>query len=213
MKKIISCIIAIAALATAQVKADTFNWGITAGMNTTTPEFEGGKLTNWEPDSETGWYAGLQFRFAAPVIGLGADFGIVYSQETLNCDEAGIDKESVGYISVPVHLRYELRLPIVNDIVTPFVLTGPQISYNVKKLDEELNKKEDRFKNFNTKDLVCHWDLGGGLLLFERLQVGYHYSFPITNLAEFNAVNAEQIETVKSEFKMGTHHLGVTLFF
>lgn len=217
MKKVLLSVLAFAAMATSEVKADIFNWGITAGMNTTKPEFHGGHLTSWEPDAQTGWYAGLQFRFAAPAVGIGADFGIVFTEETVDCTGVGtLDKEVVDFISIPVHLRYELRLPLLNDILTPYVMTGPQVSYNVEKLDkdfrdEDFSVEDYSIEKFDTQNLVCHWDLGGGLLLFERLQVGYHYSFPITNMSEMKAM--EKAQEIQSNFKLGTHHLDFTIFF
>lgn len=208
MKKIFCTILAIAALATAQVQASVFNWGVTGGMNITEADVDNAANTfhGWTPDSETGWYAGLQFRIVVPIVGVGVDFGAVFTQETLTLPDN--NKEDIGYLSVPVHLRYELKLPLINDALTPYVFTGPQASYNIQQIDDKVAE------TFKTEDLVWHWDLGAGVILFDHLQVSYHYGFPLTNTGEYLAptigTTSNQIE---SDWKLGTHHLGLTLYF
>ncbi len=207
MKKIFFTILAISALATTNAQASIFNWGVTGGMNITKTEVdETDFIKNWSPDSETGWYAGLQFRVVVPIVGVGVDFGAVYTQETLTLPDN--NKEDIGYLSVPVHLRYELKLPLINDALTPYIFTGPQASYNIQQIDD---KVADTFKS---EDLVWHWDLGAGVVLFDHIQVSYHYGFPLTNTGEYmNPAFGTTTQQVESDWKMGTHHLGLTLYF
>lgn len=207
MKKIFFTILAISALATTNAQASIFNWGVTGGMNITKTEVdETDFIKNWSPDSETGWYAGLQFRIVVPIVGVGVDFGAVYTQETLTLPDN--NKEDIGYLSVPVHLRYELKLPLINDALTPYIFTGPQASYNIQQIDD---KVADTFKS---EDLVWHWDLGAGVVLFDHIQVSYHYGFPLTNTGEYmNPAFGTTTQQVESDWKMGTHHLGLTLYF
>lgn len=207
MKKIFFTILAISALATTNAQASIFNWGVTGGMNITKTEVdETDFIKNWSPDSETGWYAGLQFRIVVPIVGVGVDFGAVYTQETLTLPDN--NKEDIGYLSVPVHLRYELKLPLINDALTPYIFTGPQASYNIQEIDD---KVADTFKS---EDLVWHWDLGAGVVLFDHIQVSYHYGFPLTNTGEYmNPAFGTTTQQVESDWKMGTHHLGLTLYF
>lgn len=236
MKKVFLAIAAVIALSTVEAQAGILDFGITAGMNMTKADVEldeGFKGTGWNPDNESGWYAGIQFRVALPILGVGVDFGAIYDQETI---KVGEESETAGYLSIPVNLRYEINLPVLNKLAVPYVFTGPKASYNVNKIDMSVTDQltlnnimnndlnlQNPMANFQTEDLVWHWNVGFGAILFDHIQVSYNYGFPLTKTASFvtgekpegnnieNFLNAKN--NITEDFNLGTHSIGVTLFF
>lgn len=220
MKKIILSIFAMV-VACSTVSAKILDFGVTAGANIIETEVSGDNANTlgWAPDAKSGWFAGLQMKVTMPVIGLGFDAAVTYAQNEMTMKKTGnavgttdlskFNKE-VGYITVPVHLRWDINLPLAGNVAAPFVFTGPQASYALSKFEDDLNSAESvALSNYKTEDFVWKWDLGLGVILLNHLQASYAYEFPLTNVSSLEGV-AKNLET---DYKQGTHRIGLTYFF
>lgn len=218
MKKVLFLVLALCAVTTT-ASAKIFGFGVTAGMNVNKTDVSEENKLGLEPDAKSGWYVGLQAKFTLPIVGFGVDGAITYSQNeaTMKLDKqvGGKDLTSfdktVGYITVPVHLRYDLNLPIVSNFVAPYVFTGPQASYALSKLEDDFSKEEKDLLGYKTEDFAWKWDLGLGAILLDHLQVSYAYEFPLSKTSSFT--DAALGVALKGEYKQGTHRIGVTYFF
>lgn len=174
--------------------ADTFNWGINAGMNITKTDADG-----WTSDATNGWYLGVITRFKVPILNFGVDAALNYSQERIsNGDEIN---GTFKYINIPVHLRYDFALPIASNVLCPYLLAGPQFNYSVNKFKEGTVE----FKSTDAWKL----DLGLGAIIADHLQVTYTYSIPMGK----TVTAKESITNLTDDAKVNTHRIGVAYFF
>ena len=204
-------------------KADPFRFGVVAGMNMTKGETSSSvNYKGWSPDTENGWFAGLQLKFSIPVVGLGFDASLIYSQENLSVPVNTLPYDNMGgdytgevktestkmkYLGVPLHLRYDLSIPGANWVAVPFIFTGPQANIAVSKLD----RKYDEYKDINSKDLVWRFDLGGGIILLNHLQAAYSYSFPLSE--SYEGKFFDKTSKLEDDYKQGVHRISLTYFF
>jgi hypothetical protein len=85
------------------------------------------------------------------------------------------------YISIPLHLKYTLSLPMAGNVIAPYIFTGPNFAFrcSTEILDDYSSKKYD-----------IGWDLGVGVQLFSHLQIGAGYTWGMTNVLNYVGVGA-----------------------
>ena len=131
MKRIMTfCVSLLMALGIAQ--AQSFDFGIVAGMNLTKLQFsgndrDGGSAHRLNSDAKCGWYVGPKMNFST-VIGLGVDAALQYSERDLD-----IEGESTKYrtIEIPINLRYNIGLGKTAGI---YIATGPQFGFALQNM-------------------------------------------------------------------------------
>ena len=200
MKKLSSILVGlclfIAVPATAQ-----FDWGIKAGVNFAEKP---SNITGIK-SGNTGWFVGPMAKFIIPIAGLGIEANALYSNSGVSIGNETFNKNS---FEIPLYLRYELRLPAIKRIFTPFVAVGPQWGYTFgKKEFGEINNLEnakefsDRYFKFN--DSSFSLNAGLGFILLNHLQVHINYNIALGETCEyFGAENfniSNKIETIKSK--------------
>lgn len=207
-KKTLTTLGLIALLAGSGLQARTLGWGLTGGINVTKMNLD----NNWEdmtkPESEKGWYAGVTGMASIPVVGIGIDGSIVYSQEEVQVSQDS-ESETAQYISLPVHLRYDFRMPLVEDWFVPYLMIGPQFNYalnDVKFAIDEGTSTEALLKKANSWRL----DMGVGMILFNHLQLTYSYGIPVGPSAKLMDETAQEIV---NKCKMGSHRMGLAIYF
>lgn len=172
-----------------------FRWGIKAGMNVNRIHIG----DNWagktfDANNSTGWEAGLTADFKVPIIGIGCDLSVMYARMNNNSDEHLTALNFIDYgkdfLAIPVHLKYNLNLPMVGSIVAPYIFTGPNFAI---RLDKET---VDAIK---TKSCQVGWDLGLGLTLVRHLQIGAGYTWGINNIAKWTPIEATTVK-VKNNY-------------
>lgn len=221
MKKLFFSILVMMTVC-ATLSARVVSFGVTGGMNINQTEGDDNspQYKGWSLDSKNGWYAGLQLKFTFPVVGLGLDVAATYSQNEATLQMAqqqgmegvgtgNLEKSSkTGFITVPLHLRWDINIPAIDYAVAPFVFTGPQASYAVKKLEDDIDTKFNDME-FKSESLLWKWDLGAGVILLKHLQVSYAYEFPLSDGSSFKAATKD----IDVNYKDGTHRIGLTYFF
>ena len=198
MKRILPLLL-LAALTVLPAQAKIFSFGITGGINIIKPSGD-----HWKADNENGWYAGVKTKFTLPVAGLGFDLAVTYSMEKISITDPAtnqVAKDKISYVSVPLNLRYDLSLPAIGNIVTPYLALGLQANYACN--DFETDWKND---NFSTKRMLWRLNLGGGVILFKHLEVSYRYGIPLGNTIEWKDMEKANIES-------GTHQVGLSVYF
>lgn len=130
-----------------------------------------------DTDNRAGFTGGLMLQFIVPVANIGFDASVMYVHRSasLDLDLNGNTKSfSNGrdYIDIPVNLKWMIGLPLVGKIITPYIFTGPSFSFLVSKKDVE------DFVENKTCDIA--WNLGAGVQLFTKLQIGASYGWGLT---------------------------------
>jgi hypothetical protein len=184
MKKIFGLFAAIC-LFTAMPATAQFNFGIKAGVNLSEkPSLNINELKN-SLQGNTGWFVGPTAKFVFPVVGLGIEANVLYSQANIEVNGQNILNQS---IDIPLYLRYEITLPVVNKFLEPFVAVGPQFGWNIGNKNISIdNVIENVTENIKFKESNISLNLGLGVILFDHLQVHANYNLALGKTADVTA--------------------------
>ncbi len=166
MKKIVSVLmVAVALMMAAPVQAQLIKFGVKGGMNFSKLDFDKKNL-NEVAESSTGFFIGPMAEVTIPVIGLGIDGALMYSQR-------GEDEAKQQGIEIPLNLKYTIGLGSMFGI---YLAAGPDFFFNFKDIDWE---------GVEAKTTQVAINLGAGLKLLRKLQVGVNYQIPMGDSFEW----------------------------
>jgi len=180
MKKVfVVCSLALLSLIPASAQ---FSWGIRGGLNLVNNDISTvDKESALNKDNYTGFFIGPMAELQIPVIGLGIDASILYSQKGLQIAE-GDDLKNQS-LSVPVYLKYTFGL---GNFLGIFAQAGPQFDYKIGDLSSgELQSGKD-VKEFVLNQYTWSANIGAGVKLFNRLQAAVNYNLPLTEEGTYN---------------------------
>lgn len=80
-------------------QAQLLKWGVKGGVNMTKIDWDGGYKGN--KDNSTGFFIGPMAEFTIPIVGLGVDGALLFSQR-------GKDEVKQTGLEVPVNLKYTM---------------------------------------------------------------------------------------------------------
>ena len=197
MKKLLSSLLVLAAFMVAvPASAKVFGFGVTGGLNVSKLDVDGAK-------NNTGWFAGLSAKVTIPIVGLGVDGALLFSQEKLGTEA---QTDNVNYLSIPVNLRYDLQLPVVSKFIVPFAFAGPQFDY---ALSDSFDLGE---MDWDVKSSSWRANFGIGAILLNHLQVSYAYSLGLNDTYKESVVGGLR-QDATGDSKSKTHKIALTYFF
>ena len=185
MKKIFSILmVAVALMAAAPVQAQLIKFGVKGGLNMSELDIKGGYEGN--KDNSTGFFIGPMAEVTLPILGLGIDGAVMYSQRNtgLKNDEGKYDMKQQG-IEIPVNLKYTIGLGSIAGI---YLAAGPDFFFNFKDFDYEEGKANKTQVALN---------LGAGVKLLKKLQAGVTYQIPMGDSFEWK--DAAKTVTAKNK--------------
>lgn len=178
MKKLSAVLMCMVAFLWAAPANAQFKWGLEGGVNLSKASIKGdGGL--FDASNRTGWFVGPKVQMTMPVIGLGIDASLLYSQKYMKMDFSGeVDGENVNgstpnksmpYVEIPINLRYNFGF---SSLVGVYLATGPQYNWylgsrNLKYAGESIGSLERS---------TFSWNVGAGVTLLSHLQVGVTYN-------------------------------------
>lgn len=183
MKKIISLFMLAICLMAAMPAQAQLKFGLKGGLNLSKLTYEGDKVS----DNTTGFFIGPMAEFTIPIVGLGVDGALMYSQR-------GKDDYKQQGLEIPVNLKYTFGLGSMLGI---YLAAGPDFFFNFKDIDWAGAKSKDQQVGLN---------LGGGVKLLGHLQVGVNYQIPLGD--SFKIENA--VKDLDYKTKMWQIHLAYT---
>lgn len=136
-------------------------------------------------DSRTGIHAGLVLDFSLPMLPIGVESGIYYSQKGAEFTENGITVTGkLDYIEVPVLAKISVGPP---GPFSPHVLIGPYAAYNINAEFEASSGSASFSEDFSdeTSDIDFGGIVGVGAdfnLGVTKLNVSARYSFGLTDI-------------------------------
>lgn len=170
-KKIIAFLCAMAFLAVAIPAQAQLRFGIKGGLNITSVHFDSDLLKS---DNITGFHIGPMIEATMPLLGLGFDAALLYSQKGMESSSSGVKTTmKTSYIDVPVNLKWKFGLPIVK----AYLAAGPYASFRVGG-DKIWNVLSDQLE---TKSFGAGLNFGAGVEVFNHLQVGFNYELGLTD--------------------------------
>ena len=75
-----------------------------------------------------------------------------------------------------MNLKWKLSLPIAGKIIAPYIATGPCFSV--------LAGKTEIKEGWEQKRVDVSWNLGAGVQLFNKVQIGASYGWGLTDVME-----------------------------
>ena len=161
MKKVFSVLmVAVALMMAAPAQAQLIKFGLKGGMNYTKFDTD---VKSWYDAKEksTGFFIGPMAEITLPIVGLGVDGALLYSQR-------GDGELKQQGLEVPVNLKWSFGL---GSALGFYVAAGPDFFFNFKDVEGE----EDLIKEKSQVSI----NLGAGLKLLRKLQVGLTYQIPL----------------------------------
>lgn len=183
MKKFFGILLTLA-LFTAVPAAAQFDWGIKAGVNIAEKPSNLGDLKA-AAKGDAGWYVGPMAKVTLPIVGLGVEANLLYSQTST---EVGGEKIKRQCIDLPVYLRYEISIPAINKFVEPFVAVGPQWSWNIGDRNfvmEALGAANGQLPKYTLRSSNLSLNLGAGLILLNHVQVHANYNLALGSTSDY----------------------------
>ncbi|MBR5843270.1 MAG: PorT family protein [Bacteroidaceae bacterium] len=198
MKKLLVIVMVVASILVAPMAQAEFRFGVKAGANISNfiVEGENPKL-DFENASLANFTGGLSLEW---IIwgGLGFDAGVMYTAKgteykvgddllsgiyTELLGTESLMKATVHYIEVPINLKYRLEIPVVKDIIIPFVYAGPSFAFKVgQDVSFGNNILEDTKVDFSNIDYALN--VGLGVELFKHLNVAAQYGWGMGKVAD-----------------------------
>lgn len=166
-------------------QAQLIKWGVKGGVNMTKIDWGGGY--NGNKDNSTGFFIGPMAEITIPIVGLGVDGALLYSQR-------GESEWKQQGMEVPINLKYTFGLGSTLGI---YIAAGPDFYLDFKK------------KDYVDRKTQVGLNLGAGVKLIKHLQIGVNYQIPMGD--SFTWKNAYQ--GVTSDAKNKTWQISAAYLF
>lgn len=201
-KALVICSLALLSFIPASAQ---FSWGIRGGLNLVNNDISkvDGKSAT-DKDSYTGFFIGPMAEIQIPVIGLGIDAALLYSQKGLEL--ANGDDMKNQSLSVPVYLKYTFGL---GNMLGIFGQAGPQFDYKIGSLDKQIKSARENNDGSDLRDYVLNqytWSInvGAGVKLFNHLQAAINYNIPLSEEGTYDLFKETEDGGIKNKVEQGS---------
>ncbi len=160
----------IASVASAFTASAQFRFGLKAGVAINSLHFNS---EAFDADNRAGFTAGAMMEFTVPVVGLGFDLSAMYVRRNSQwLENNNLTKDNRDYIDIPLNLKWKINVPLINNIVRPYLLTGPTFSF--------LTSAKSAGEAWTNKKFDTSWNFGFGAELVKHVQLTASYSIGMT---------------------------------
>ena len=175
MKKVTGLVLVILMVFIAVPAKSQLKFGIKGGVNISSVHMKSDIL---KADNVTGFQIGPMIETTIPLIGIGLDAAILYSQKGMDVkSEAGTSTNvKKDYIDVPVNLKWKFGLPIIKG----YLAAGPYIGFRVGG-DKFWEIPGSVVGQVKAKNFSAGLNFGAGVELISHLQVGINYGLGLTD--------------------------------
>jgi Outer membrane protein beta-barrel domain len=170
MKKIVGVIvITLLALVVLPAKAQ-LRFGVKGGLNISSVHFNKDLV---DRDNVTGFNIGPMIEGTVPLIGVGFDAAVLYSQKGIGLKAEKDIKND--YIDIPVNLKWKFGLPILKGYLT----AGPYVGFRVGG-EKFWDLPTAIGGQLQAKSFNAGLNFGAGVEVIKHLQVGFNYALGLT---------------------------------
>lgn len=141
----------------------------------------------FDSDNRAGITAGLQAEVMFGCVGFDASAMYVRRNQQAFRENAPYINTAKDYIDVPVNLKLRLGLPLIGDIVSPYLATGPDFAF--------LTSRRAINDAWSNRAVDVMWNFGVGLELVKRLQVSVTYGMGMTKLSRDMGFTSEPYDS------------------
>ena len=147
-------------------------FGVKGGLNITSLSLSKDIVNS---DNRTGFFIGPMAEFTLPIVGLGVDAAVLYSQSRAQMNN-GNDAiaDNLKSLEVPINLKWTFGL---GSLASGFIAAGPQFGWNVgnSSFVEDAIQLKNNFTTFN---------VGVGAKFLRHFQAGVNYNFSLGKVGE-----------------------------
>lgn len=182
MKKLtriaLSAIVALSAVAPAAAKP--FQIGPVVGVNLNSVNLND-VGANFKSDNRCGFAGGVMAKFTVPIINIGVDVSALYEHRISQMENPNgtTDNLKYDYLAVPIHVRYDIPMPVVSQIFFPTIFTGPNLGFRLGK---------SIVNDFKANKYNIGWDFGVGITLVQHLQISAAYTLGMNKALSYTKV-------------------------
>lgn len=175
MKKVTGLVLIILMAFIAVPVKSQLKFGVKGGLNISSVHLNSDIL---KADNVTGFQIGPMIETTIPLIGVGLDAAILYSQKGMDVkSETGTSTNvKTDYIDVPVNLKWKFGLPIIKG----YLAAGPYIGFRVGG-DKFWEIPGSVVGQVKAKNFSAGLNFGAGVELINHLQVGINYGLGLTD--------------------------------
>ena len=175
MKKVTGLVLIILMAFIAVPAKSQLKFGVKGGLNISSVHLNSDIL---KADNVTGFQIGPMIETTIPLIGVGLDAAILYSQKGMDVkSETGTSTNvKTDYIDVPVNLKWKFGLPIVKG----YLAAGPYSGFRVGG-DKFWEIPGSVVGQVKAKNFSAGLNFGAGVELISHLQVGINYGLGLTD--------------------------------
>ena len=169
-----------------------FSFGIKGGVNMVNNSLSGlvdvakGDITN--KDNYTGFFIGPKAEFRIPVIGLGIEGAVMYSQTGMTL--ADQNKFNQSSIVVPINLKYGIGL---GNIANIFITAGPEFDFNVGETSKFITTPEGGLQAYVAQKSTFGINVGAGVTFINHIQLAVNYNIPCGKTANIEMIDKEDL--------------------
>ena len=174
MKKVTGLVLIILMAFIAVPAKSQLKFGVKGGLNISSVHLNSDIL---KADNVTGFQIGPMIETTIPLIGVGLDAAILYSQKGMDVkSETGTSTNvKTDYIDVPVNLKWKFGLPIIKG----YLAAGPYIGFRVG--GDKFWEIPGSVVQVKAKNFSAGLNFGAGVELISHLQVGINYGLGLTD--------------------------------
>ena len=178
------CCMAMAIPANAQV-----SFGVKGGLNLSKMDWKiADTPINNVKENSTGFFIGPMIEATVPIVGLGVDGAVMYSQRGSG------DLKQQG-IEVPINSKYSIGL---GDMAAIFFAAGPDFYFNLKDVD---------ITGVDKKDAQVGLNLGAGVKLINHVQIGVNYQFALGNSFDIKSLTNANVKNKLNTWQISLAYL------
>ena len=208
MKKSAILILGLCLLTVFSAQA-SIKFGVKGGVNLAKASFDADAI---KPDNFTGFQVGVISEFTLPIIGLGMDAALLYSQQGVKFKKVdGIEDEDdvkTSSLNIPLNLKYKFSLVGLAGV---YFTAGPYVSFKLSGDDFSFKSPASGLvQQYENKSFGAGLNFGAGVELLSHLQVGANYQLGLTD--DYSSIGANS-ETLKGVGKTRIWSITAAYFF
>lgn len=199
MKKIFGALMIAVCIGMVMPAQAQIHFGVKGGLNLSKASFSD-VGENFKKDNFTGFFIGPMAEFNIPIVGLGVDASLLFSQRGVKVS-SGSDGFTVKQngLNIPVNLKYNIGL---GSLVAVYVAAGPDFYFDFAK-----DKTIDGV-TVDKKKPEVGINIGAGVKLMGHLQLGANYNIPLGDTGKFKSDGNEY-----GSYKTKTWQVSVAYLF
>lgn len=198
MKNFFSALLVAVCICMAMPIQAQINFGVKGGLNLSEASFS---KADFKKDNFTGFFIGPMAEFKIPVVGLGLDGALLFSQRGIEVEGTKIKQNG---LDIPINLKYSIGL---GSLLGVYLAAGPDFYFDFEKNKQVWDADDYRIRT-DKKRTEVGINVGAGVKLVNHLQVGFNYNIPLGDSAKLIDSDAES-----ASYKTKTWQVSIAYLF